>query len=96
MQIRIEYRPEPVLTPITPWVHKGVDAAYYTATVFDPPRPKPILGKGYPLWVIEHRGRSLFFPSPEEIAHATMFFAAEASGWITGQTLSVAGGRIFR
>ena len=52
MQIRIEYRPEPVLTPITPWVHKGVDAAYYTATVFDPPRPKPVLGKGYPLWVI--------------------------------------------
>ena len=69
MQIRIEYRPEPVLTPITPWVHKGVDAAYYTATVFDPPRPKPVLGKGYPLWVIEHRGRSLFFSSPEEIAH---------------------------
>ena len=69
MQIRLEHHPEPVLTPITPWVHKGVDAAYYTATVFDPPRPKPVLGKGYPLWVIEHRGRSLFFSSPEEIAH---------------------------
>ncbi|MFT3724236.1 MAG: hypothetical protein QM773_11665 [Hyphomonadaceae bacterium] len=69
MQIRIEYRPEPVLTPITPWVHKGVDAAYWKATVFDPPMPKPVHGKGYPVWCIDHRGRSLIFASPEEIAH---------------------------
>jgi 3-oxoacyl-[acyl-carrier protein] reductase len=34
--------------------------------------------------------------SPEDIAHATLLFAAEASGWITGQTLSVDGGRIYR
>ena len=34
--------------------------------------------------------------SPEDIAHATLFFAAEASGWITGQTLSVDGGRTYR
>jgi 3-oxoacyl-[acyl-carrier protein] reductase len=32
----------------------------------------------------------------DDIAHAVLFFAAEASGWITGQTLSVDGGRIFR
>jgi 3-oxoacyl-[acyl-carrier protein] reductase len=31
-----------------------------------------------------------------DIAHAVLFFAADASGWITGQTLSVDGGRIFR
>ncbi len=69
MQIRIEYRPERVLTPITPWVHKGVDASYYKATVFDPPMPGTIHGKGYPVWFIDHRGRSLVFASPEEIAH---------------------------
>src|SRR5205085_8627863 len=32
----------------------------------------------------------------DEIAHAVLFFAAEASGWITGQTLSVDGGRNYR
>ena len=30
---------------------------------------------------------------PEDIAHAVLFFAAPASGWITGQTLSVDGGK---
>jgi 3-oxoacyl-[acyl-carrier protein] reductase len=33
---------------------------------------------------------------PDDIAHAVLFFAAEASGWITGQTLSVDGGRTYR
>jgi 3-oxoacyl-[acyl-carrier protein] reductase len=32
----------------------------------------------------------------DDIAHAVLFFAAEASGWITGQTLSVDGGRNYR
>jgi hypothetical protein len=70
MQIRIEYRDHPVLTPLTPWVHRGVDGPYYKATQFDPPTPKAIHGKGYPVWFIDHRGRSLVFASPEEIAHA--------------------------
>lgn len=69
MQIRIEYRDKPVLTPITPWVHKGVDAMYWKATIFDPPMPKPVHGKGYPVWFIDHRGRSLVFASPQEIEH---------------------------
>ena len=69
MQIRIYYRSSQVLTPITPWVHKGVDAAYYKATVFDPPMPRSIHGKGYPVWIIEHRGRELYFASPQEIEH---------------------------
>ena len=29
----------------------------------------------------------------EDIAHAALFFADPASGWITGETLSVDGGR---
>jgi hypothetical protein len=69
MQIRIEYRDMPVLTPITPWVHRGVDASYWKATVFDPPMPSPVHGKGYPVWFIDHRGRSLVFASPQEIEH---------------------------
>lgn len=31
--------------------------------------------------------------TPEDIAHATLFFLAEQSGWISGQVLSVDGGR---
>jgi hypothetical protein len=69
MQIRIEYRDQPVRTPITPWVHRGVDGAYYNATVFDPPMPGPVHGKGYPVWSVDHRGRSLVFASPQEIEH---------------------------
>lgn len=70
MQIRLEHRPAPVLSPLTPWVHKGVDGPYWKATVFDPPMPRPVHGKGYPVWVIEHRGRELVFASPREIEHA--------------------------
>lgn len=70
MQIRVDYRPDRVLTPLTPWVHKGVDASYYKATVFDPPMPQRTRGKGYPVWVVSHRGRELIFASPQEIEHA--------------------------
>ena len=31
--------------------------------------------------------------TPADIAHSTLFFAAEESGWITGQVLPVDGGR---
>ncbi len=68
--MRIDYRPERCISPLTPWVHKGVDAMYWKATVFDPPMPHPVHGKGWPVWVLEHRGRELIFSSPEEIDHA--------------------------
>ena len=32
--------------------------------------------------------------SADDIANAVLFFASEQSGWITGQTLSVDGGRL--
>jgi 3-oxoacyl-[acyl-carrier protein] reductase len=31
--------------------------------------------------------------APEDIAHAVMFFASDYAGWITGQVLSVDGGK---
>jgi hypothetical protein len=70
MRMRVDYRPERIISPLTPWVHKGVDASYWKATVFDPPMPHPVHGKGWPVWVLEHRGRELIFASPEEIEHA--------------------------
>jgi hypothetical protein len=70
MQLRLEYRANPVRTPITPWVHRGVDGPCWSATEFDPPTPRPVHGKGYPVWVLCHRGRELVFASPEEMAHA--------------------------
>ena len=30
--------------------------------------------------------------SPDDIAHAVMFFASDYAGWITGQIISVSGG----
>jgi hypothetical protein len=32
--------------------------------------PQRVIGKGYPVWRVEHRGRTLVFASPEEIKHA--------------------------
>jgi Dehydrogenases with different specificities (related to short-chain alcohol dehydrogenases) len=31
--------------------------------------------------------------APEDIAHAVLFFASDQAGWITGQVLSVDGGK---
>ena len=31
--------------------------------------------------------------TPQDIAHATLFFLSEQASWITGQVLSVDGGR---
>jgi hypothetical protein len=69
MRIRLEYHDKPVRTPLTPWVHRAVDGPYWKATAFDPPLPTAVDGKGWPVWVVEHRGRELMFASPEEIAH---------------------------
>lgn len=33
--------------------------------------------------------------TPDDVAHAVMFLASEAAGWITGATLDVSGGRVM-
>ncbi|MBI1340939.1 hypothetical protein GC169_12130 [bacterium] len=70
MKGRKEHRPDPVRSPLTVWVHRGVDAPAYRATIFDPPLPGPAPSRGWPIWIVEHRGRELVFASPEEIRHA--------------------------
>jgi 3-oxoacyl-[acyl-carrier protein] reductase len=53
-------------------------------------------------WTTEEQRRELgaSFPlqrigQPEDVAQATLFLASDASGWITGVTLDVAGGKIM-
>jgi hypothetical protein len=70
MRLTLDYSPTRRLSPLTPWVHRGVDAPWYRATVFDPPLPPPAPGKGYPVWTLQHRNRTLYFVSPEELTHA--------------------------
>ena len=53
-------------------------------------------------WTTEEQRRQLAasFPlgrigQPEDVAYATLFLASEASSWITGVTLDIAGGKIM-
>ncbi len=71
MQVRLDHRDKPVRSPLTRWVHTPVDGKpYWSALQFDPPMPRKILGKGWPVWILHHRGREMIFASPEEIQHA--------------------------
>lgn len=69
MQLRLDHVPASPRTPVSRFVHRGVDNDHHRAAQFDPPFPPPETGKGYPLWVLAHRGHELFFASPEEMAH---------------------------
>lgn len=68
MRVRLEYRDKPARSPLTPWVHTGLDGPWWRATAFDPALPRML--KGYPVWVVEHRGRTIYFVSRQEIDHA--------------------------
>ena len=69
-KIYVEYYKERVTSPLSFWVHKAVDSqAWLDAKKYDPPMPKPTVGKGYPKYQIEYRGHILFFISKEEITH---------------------------
>lgn len=50
-------------------MHRPLDGAFHTASRFEPPFPAEVPGKGWPVWVLEHRGHELFFASREEMAH---------------------------
>ena len=67
---RIEYRPKYTPTPMSYWVHKQPDSeAWYRASKFDPPLPKAIPCKGYPVLVVNAFGIELEFASVEEAEH---------------------------
>lgn len=56
-------------TPVSPYVHRPVGGAFHSTTNFEPPFPAAEPGKGWPIWILEHRGHELYFASPEEMAH---------------------------
>ncbi len=71
MKVWREYRAERVISPLSFWVHRHLDARYWhDASEFDPPMPKPDPIEGWPIYLVEHRGRRLIFASLEEIDHA--------------------------
>lgn len=56
-------------TPVSRFVHRPLDGAFHAASQFEPPFPAEVPGKGWPAWVLEHRGHELVFASREEMAH---------------------------
>ena len=71
MKVWMEYRPERVRSPLSFWVHRHLDAdSWFYATEHDPPMPRGVPGRGWPIYLVEHRGQELFFASLEEIDHA--------------------------
>lgn len=70
MKLRKEYRPERVFTPVSRFVHRRLNAGVVRELLeTDPPMPAKEPGKGWPIWILTHRGRELVFASPEEMAH---------------------------
>ncbi len=67
---RIEYYSEYRETPLSFWVHKHLDdEVWNNANQFDPPLPKAIPCKGYPLLVVNALGIELEFASVAEVVH---------------------------
>jgi hypothetical protein len=67
---RLDFSAEPVVSPLTFWVHKGVDAEVWSqATVFEPPLPGPLSGKGYARYTIQYRDQEFYFASLDELEH---------------------------
>lgn len=56
-------------TPMAFWVHKPVDSPeWFSASVFDPPAPKPNLQGRYPVLYVEHNNHTFVFSSPEQFS----------------------------
>lgn len=73
MRVTLDHKPNHFRSPVSIWVHRQPPGKWWWDTKredLDPPMPRRVAGKGFPVWTLEHRGRSLYFASPEEIAHA--------------------------
>ncbi|MBM0744484.1 hypothetical protein JOY44_23225 [Phormidium sp. CLA17] len=54
--------------PMTFWVHVEADGkAWYNAEEFDPPAPKPLPGRGWPVYCVEFDGFTFRFASLAEL-----------------------------
>lgn len=52
------------------WVHEPLDAEVWNdATQYKPPLPKKVIGSGYKVYKIEHKGCEFIFSSIEEVEH---------------------------
>jgi hypothetical protein len=75
-QWRIEFEPAYRSTPISYWVHRNQDHdIWLQASLYDPPLPRAIPGKGFPRLIIEAAGVELEFASVEEIRHFRQILA---------------------
>ena len=65
---RIVYSPTWQQGPMTYWVHVPADGKPWgQAQAFDPPAPRPVTGKGYPVFIIEFGCAALQFSSLDEL-----------------------------
>lgn len=67
---RIEYREHWYKSsPMAYWVHLAVDNNFWAAdaTLFEPPAPSPIPGKGFPVYFVEFDGFVFCFSSLDEM-----------------------------
>ncbi|MBL8897877.1 MAG: hypothetical protein JNM84_09620 [Planctomycetes bacterium] len=68
---RLEFLPTPPISPLTFWVHRPIDRRrgqrWEDATSYEPPRERPIPGRGYPLFHVSCGDLSLRFASLAEI-----------------------------
>ena len=68
LKYRFEYIADWRQAPMAYWVHiEQGDKHWLVADIFDPPPPRPISGKGYPVLCVEVRDVVLYFSSPAQL-----------------------------
>ena len=67
---KIQYNREFVMSPMTPWVHRRMLTEEGAPAIYDPPRPQPLPGKGYPMFVITADRFPFTFASLHELDEA--------------------------
>lgn len=66
----ISYTPRFRPSPVSSWVHVPASGTiWHEPTDCDPPLPRPVAGKGWPMLEVEVNGVALTFSSMAEVAH---------------------------
>ena len=69
-KVRVSFTPEFQPSPVTYWVHVNRDGdSWRDATVYEPPLPDPVPGKGWARLSVEFNGVVLEFASGHEVEH---------------------------